>query len=188
MAEIAMNGVEATGSDLTVRLLMAPTALARLTQAEARLVVGLMTPAHFTSGTCFIREGDATDTGFMALVVQGEVVVENIIVSRTAPITTAVLGPGCLVGEMGLIDEGPRSASCTAGSDLYCAVLTRDAFYTLVVREPALAAKLLLGVTSLIAARSRESLQKLKLYASLCQTMQSELDEMQRKTARLAGP
>jgi CRP-like cAMP-binding protein len=177
-----------SGVDLTVRLLMAPTALARLTRPEASLVVGLMTPAHFKSGTCFIREGDATDTGFMALVVQGEVVVENIIVSRTTPITTAVLGPGCLVGEMGLIDEGPRSASCTAGTDVYCAVLSRDAFYSLIVKEPAIAAKLLLGVSALIAARNRESLQKLKLYASLCQTMQWEVDEMQRQVARLAAP
>ncbi len=173
-----------SGVDLTVRLLMAPTALARLTRSEASLIVGLMTPAHFKSGTCFIREGDATDNGFMALVVQGEVVVENIIVSRTTPITTAVLGPGCLVGEMGLIDEGPRSASCTAGTDAYCAVLTRDAFYSLIVKEPALAAKLLLGVSTLIAARNRESLQKLKLYASLCQTMQWEVDDMQRQVAR----
>jgi CRP-like cAMP-binding protein len=177
-----------SGSDLTVELLMAPTALARLSLAEARLVVRHMVPAHFESGTCFIREGDTSDTGFMALVVQGDVVVENIIVSRTTPITTAVLGPGCLVGEMGLIDEGPRSASCTAGTDVYCAVLTRDAFYSLVVREPALAAKLLLGVSSLIASRARETLQKLKLYASLCQTMQWEVDEMQRQAARLAAP
>jgi CRP-like cAMP-binding protein len=176
-----------SGVDLAVRLLTAPTALARLTQAEARLVVGLMSPVYYASGACLIREGDASDTGFMALVVQGEVVVENIIVSRTTPITTAVLGPGCLVGEMGLIDEGPRSASCTAGTDVYCAVLTRDAFYSLIVKEPALAAKLLLGVSAIIAARARESLQKLKLYASLCQTMQWEVDEMQRQIARLTA-
>jgi hypothetical protein len=38
-----------------------------------------------------------------------------------------------------------------------------------------------------MAARARESLQKLKLYASLCQTMQWEVDEMQRQVARLTA-
>ena len=166
--------------DRAVQLLTAPSALAQLSIKEAHVVVGYMKPAHFDSGTCFIQEGDAADTGFMALVIEGEVIVENITVSRVGPITTAVLGPGCLVGEMGLLDNGPRSASCTTSTELYCALLTRDAFYSLIVKEPALGAKLLLGVSVRITERLRETARKLKLYASLCQAMQAEMDRLVR--------
>ena len=169
-----------SGSDLTIQLLTGSSAFAQFSRNEAAVVVGFMKPARFEAGTCFITEGDVTDTGVMALVLQGEVIVENLIVSRTAPITTAVLGLGCLVGEIGLIDEGPRSASCIAGTDLYCAVLTREAFYSLIVKEPALGAKLMLGVSVRIAERARETARKLKIYAKLCQAMQAEINVLLR--------
>ncbi len=97
----------ASGEVLAARLLTAPAALTQLTDDEARVVVTYMEPAHFSMGTRFISEGDSSHTGFMALVIKGEVIVENIIVSRTAPDTTAVLGSGSLVGEVGLLDSGP---------------------------------------------------------------------------------
>jgi CRP/FNR family cyclic AMP-dependent transcriptional regulator len=45
----------------------------------------------------------------MLLVLDGEVMIESIVVSRTEPITVTVLGPGNLIGEMGLLDGEPRS-------------------------------------------------------------------------------
>jgi CRP/FNR family cyclic AMP-dependent transcriptional regulator len=168
----------ATGEILAARLLVAPTALTQLSGEEARVVVSYMEPAHFSAGTCFIREGDAADTGFMALIIQGEVVVENIIVSRTAPDTTAVLGPGSLVGEVGLLDSGPRSASCTAGTELFCAILTRTALQSLVKEQPAIGAKLLMAVSARIAVRLRDTVRKLRIYAKLAQTMQTEINRM----------
>jgi CRP-like cAMP-binding protein len=167
-----------TGEILAARLLVAPAALTQLTGEEARVVVSYMEPAHFSAGTCFIREGDAADTGYMALIIQGEVVVENIIVSRTAPETTAVLGPGSLVGEVGLLDSGPRSASCTAGTELFCAILTRSALQSLVKEQPAIGAKLLMAVSARIAVRLRDTVRKLRIYAKLAQTMQTEINKM----------
>ncbi len=167
-----------TGEIQAARLLVAPTALTQLSGEEARVVVGYMQPAHYAAGTCFIREGDAADTGFMALIIHGEVVVENIIVSRTEPETTAVLGPGSLVGEVGLLDSGPRSASCTAGTDLFCAILTRAALQSLVKEQPAIGAKLLMAVSARIAVRLRDTVRKLRIYAKLAQTMQTEINKM----------
>ena len=167
-----------SGEMLAARLLTAPTALTQLSDDEARVVVSYMEPAHFSLGTCFIREGDASNTSFMALVIRGEVIVENLIVSRTAPDTTAVLGPGSLVGEVGLLDSGPRSASCSAGTDLFCAILTREALQSLVEEEPAIGAKLLMAVSARIAERLRDTVRKLRLYAKLAQTMQVEINKM----------
>lgn len=174
-----MDGINGpSGEVLAAQLLTAPTALTQLSEAEARVIVTYMEPAHYPLGTRFINEGDSADNGFMALVIQGEVIVENIVVSSTAPNTTAVLGAGSLVGEVGLLDSGPRSASCTAGTELYCAVLTRAALQSLVANEPAIGAKLLLAVSARIAERLRDTVRKLRLYAKLAQAMQMEINRV----------
>jgi len=126
----------------------------------------------------FIREGDTDDTDFMLLVLDGEVTIETIVVSRTAPITVTVLGAGALIGEMGLLDGAPRSASCTAMSDLRCAMLTRDALTQLLNDDPRTAAKLMMAISLRIAQRMRENQDKLKLYAQLTQAMNEEINAL----------
>lgn len=165
-----------TSADHAARLLTVPSALINLTIEEARVVVSYMTPRFIPAETTFIREGDTGDEGFMALVLEGEVVVESIIVSRTEPVTITVLGPGSLIGEVGLIDREPRSASCTAATDLSCAILTRAALETLIAKEPQVGAKLLLAISALLAARLRDNARKLRLYAKLATTMQQEIE------------
>src|SRR4051812_17609720 len=90
-------------------LLTAPSALMQLDPVEARRVVAYMQPHRIAEGTTFIREGDEQHTDFMLLVLDGEVTVEQVVAGRVAPITVTVLGPGSLIGEMGLVDGSPRS-------------------------------------------------------------------------------
>ena len=162
--------------DHAAELLIAPSALISLSLVEAKIVVSYMHPETVPAGETFITEGDAVNTGFMVLLLQGEVLVENITVSRTKPVTVTVLGPGSLIGEMGLLDTGPRSASCTASTNIHCAVLTRDALEALIKDQPAMGAKFLLAVSARIAERYRETQKKLVLFARLASTMQQELD------------
>lgn len=157
-------------------LLTAPSALMHLTLEEARVVVGYMVPYFIEADTTFIREGDAGDEGFMALLLDGEVVVESITVSRTEPLTLKVLGPGSLVGEVGLVDKEPRSASCTASTDVLCAILSRRSLQVLISAEPHIGAKLLLSISARLAERLRDNARKLKLYAKLAKAMQMEID------------
>lgn len=163
------------GADFAAELLAAPEALTNLSLEEARVVISFMTPRFYASGTTFIKEGDSGDDGFMALLVEGDVVVERITVSRTDPVTIRVLGPGSLIGEIGLVDHEPRSASCTASSDVWCAVLTREAIEALIAQQPAIAARLLLGISANIAERLRDTNRQLKLYARLATAMREEL-------------
>ena len=163
------------GAEQAARLLSAPTAFTHLTLDEARTVVSYMTPRFFPAGTTFIKEGDAGDNGFMALLVDGEVLVERITVSRTEPVTIRVLEAGSLVGEMGLVDHEPRSASCTASTDAWCAILTREAVENMMLVHPQVAARLLLGVSANIAERLRDTNRQLKLYARLAASMREEL-------------
>ena len=165
-------------ADRAAEMLTAPTALVQLTPQEARVVVSYMQPHRIPEGTTFIREGDEYDTDFMLLVLDGEVTVETIMVSRTQPITMTVLGPGSLIGEMGLLDGAPRSASCTALSTLRCAMLTRQGLNQLLKDDPLTAAKLLMAISIRIAERMRDNQEKLKLYAQLTQAMNEEINEL----------
>ncbi len=164
-----------SASELVAQLLSAPEALTCLSLAEARVVAAYMQPRFFSADTVFIREGDAGDSGFMALLIEGDVVVERVTVSRTEPVTIRVLGPGSLIGEIGLVDQEARSASCTAGTDVWCAILTRAAVETMIRKDPVVAARLLLGVSANIAERLRDTSRQLKLYARLATAMRDEL-------------
>jgi CRP-like cAMP-binding protein len=174
--QIPVEG-DISGSERAAQLLASPDARTQLNIDEARVVVKYMTPRFIPADTTFIREGDAGDSGFMALLVEGDVVVERITVSRTEPVTVRVLGPGSLVGEVGLIDKEPRSASCTASTDVWCAVLTRDGIDAMIKNDPAVAARLLYGVSAHIAERLRDTNRQLKLYARLATAMREELTQ-----------
>ena len=177
-----------SGSELAAHLLAAPEALTGLTMEEARVVVRYMTPRFFPANTRFIREGDTGDDGFMALLIEGDVVVERVTISHTEPVTIRVLGPGSLIGEIGLVDKEPRSASCTAGTDIWCAILTREAVVKMISRDPVVAARLLLGVSANIAERLRDTNRQLKLYARLASAMREELASMSTPgTGKTAG-
>jgi CRP/FNR family cyclic AMP-dependent transcriptional regulator len=164
-----------SAADRAAEMLSAPSALLQLDHEEARTIVAYMQPRRIAEGTTFIREGDTDHTDFMLLVLDGEVTIETIVVSRTTPITVTILGPGSLIGEMGLLDGAPRSASCTAISNLRCAMLTRDALNQLLDDQPRTAAKLMMAISLRIAQRMRENQDKLKLYAQLTQAMNEEI-------------
>lgn len=174
-----VGGVKAiegsSSAELAARLLRTRSALQQLSMEEARVVVSFMRPKRISEGVTFIRESDKRNTGFMLLVLEGEVTVESIVVSRTAPVTVRVLGPGSLIGEMGLIDGLPRTASCTATSPIHAAVLTRSALEKLLRDNPPVAAKLLLAISLRLAERMRDTSEKLKMYTQLTQAMQQEL-------------
>lgn len=178
-SEQRMKALEGSSSaDRAAELLNAPTALMQLSTEEARVIVSYMKPRKIPEGTVFIREGDAKDTGYMLLVLDGEVTVENIVVSRTSAVTVNVLGPGSLIGEMGLVDGSPRSATCTATSPVSCAVLSRESLETLMEEEPRIGGKLMMAVCVRVAERLRETADKLKLYSQLTQAMQQEIDRL----------
>ncbi len=174
-----MRAVEGSSTaELAARMLIAPTALMQLSHEEALIIVSYMIPRTISMGTTFINEGDTSDTGYMMLLLEGEVTVESIIVSRHTPVTVTVLEPGSLIGEMGLVDGQPRLASCTASTDVSCAVLSRAALEKLSQDHSETAAKLMFAVSLRIAERLRETAEKLKRYAQLVQAMQQEIDHL----------
>lgn len=168
-------------SAMAADLLRRPTALSDLRPEEARCVVSYMRMLRCNEGTVMIREGDQDDTSHMLLLMDGEVSVERMVISRTEPVVVTVLGPGSLIGEMGVLDGAPRAASCVALSSVLVAALSRGDLRRLMIDEPSVAAKLLVSVSSRLADRLREAGRQHRVFGQLVHAMQGEIDELNRQ-------
>ena len=158
------------------QLLVTPTALTDLSTSDARVVVGFMKPKRFKLGTVFIRESEVTHTDFMMLILDGEVLVQNEVASADDSMVMSIIGPGSIIGEMGVLDGEPRSATCTATTDLTAALLSRKALLKIINGNPPVAARLMLAISKRLSDRLREANRKIKLLDGLSRALQQELD------------
>jgi uncharacterized membrane protein len=78
-------------------------------------------------------------------------------------ITLAELGAGHFFGELSLLDGGPRTATARAASDTILLSLDRDAFMNFLNHRPMAAGY----IVSVLGARQRETLEKLRGVANL---------------------
>jgi CRP/FNR family transcriptional regulator, cyclic AMP receptor protein len=156
-------------------LLRRPTALSELTADEARSVVSYMRLASYETGAVLLREGDSETTGYMLLVLHGDVTVESTVVSRSEPIVMSVLGEGHLIGEMGLLDGAPRAATCIANTPVTGAALSRRSMRRMMDDQPEVAAKLLAAVSQRLADRLRQASRQQRVYCQLVRAMQDEI-------------
>jgi CRP-like cAMP-binding protein len=183
--EFDKSGSDGEARENAARLLVTPTGLVELSLADAREVVGFMHPKRVKAGTVFIQEGEATDVDDMMLILEGEVTVEYEVSSPRETMVVSIMGPGGLIGEMGLLDGSPRSATCTAATDLAVAVLTRDALLQLIEECPDVAARLLLTISKRLSDRLRQANRKLRTFAQLSRALQQELDATHSVNLRL---
>ena len=157
-------------------LLATPTALADLTLSDARAVVGFMQLNQVAAGTVLIREGEATHTDFMMLILEGEVLVDNQGFPDGDSAVVSVLNAGSLIGEMGILDGEPRSATCTATTEVDVAVLSREALIKLIEGQPVVGARFVLAIAKRLANRLRAANRKIKTLGGVNRALQQELD------------
>lgn len=157
-------------------MLVTEGALVELSASDARVIVTYMRPSLVKTGEVVIREGEALKNDFMALVLDGEVTIENSISAAHESMVVSVEGPGSLIGDMGILDNAPRSATCIAATDLALAVLTREAMTRLLDDHPAVAARLLMAMSKRLSDHLRETNRKLMTFAQVSKALQQELD------------
>ena len=86
-------------------------------------IAGLVSESHFGAGEMLCQQGRIGRQAFVIL--DGEAAVD---ISGTR---VGTLGPGKVVGEMALIDQGPRSATVTALSPMTVLTLSVNEFRSL---------------------------------------------------------
>ena len=80
--------------------------------------------------------------------------------------TISVLGPGNIIGEMGLLDGSPRSATCIASPAVQAGGLSRKALERLIEDNPQVGAKLMTGLAKRLAERLRAMSEQIGMYGA----------------------
>jgi hypothetical protein len=101
----------------------------------------------FRKGDVIIEEGSYGTTAYV--IKSGKVEVSELV--KNKKIVLAILEEGQIFGEMGLVEDQPRSATVTASEDVQLAVLSRDSFNDLFEKNP----KLLLPIIKALFERLR---------------------------------
>ena len=115
------------------------------TRQELELILSRTTELRFKPGDVLTREGERGHEFLVIVEGQADVLIGGQKV--------ATLGPGEFFGELALLDDGPRTATVVAATDLVAEVSGQREFDDLVTGAPHLAKKLLVG----LARRLREA-------------------------------
>jgi CRP-like cAMP-binding protein len=99
---------------------------------------------HMTAGTLIVDQGQTGREAF--------VVLEGDIEIKRNNRKVATLGPGAVVGELSLLDHGPRTATAVCATDCTLLVIDQRRFLGVLDSVPAITHKLLAS----LAARIRE--------------------------------
>jgi CRP/FNR family transcriptional regulator, cyclic AMP receptor protein len=156
-------------------LLVTESALGQLSFSDARKIVRYMKPKRIKAGGALIREGEKVHNDFMMLILSGDVRVEAQSAGVAEEVVVTVIGAGSLIGEMGLINDTARSATCIASTELAVAVLSRASMKKMMMEEAELAARFLLAISSRLAERLRDTTTKLKKFIQLNAMLQNEV-------------
>ena len=77
---------------------------------------------------------------------------------------------------MGVLDGAPRSATCSATTDVRAALLSRKALLKIINEDAPVAARLMLAISKRLSDRLREANRKIKTLRGLSRALQQELD------------
>ncbi len=150
-----------------------------LTVDEVRELVRGCETVHYKAGQTLFEQGDRSDALF--IVGQGELEVAG-----SSPlgekVVFAILGPGSVVGEMSLIEGGPRSATVEAVSECEIFRLDHATFDEMRRRRRPAAYKVILGLAATVGQRRRETDARIQQVfedpASHIDSFESQLHEM----------
>jgi CRP-like cAMP-binding protein len=148
-----------------VELLLNPSGLLPFSADDARQLLPHLRLLVAPKGARLLNEGDDQDSGQMLLLLEGQVAVDT--GAGVDNVAISVLGPGELLGELALLDGRPRSASCSALSEVRAALLSPQALQQLLQEQPAVAARLLAHIAQRIGERLRTLGEQLQMYAKV---------------------
>jgi CRP/FNR family cyclic AMP-dependent transcriptional regulator len=118
---------------------------------ELAQVAQIVEEAYFPAGETFIRQGDVGDC--LYVLIDGEV---DVVVDERLHV--ARVGAKGILGEMAVLTDAPRTASCTAVDDTIALRIDRDDFWELMGQHPAVA----LGVIKEMSERLEQMHRRLE--------------------------
>ena len=117
-----------------VELLRSVSLFSACSNRELTRIASLADEIEVPEGRVLIRQGEPGREFFVIIEGKAKVLRRG----RRAK----TLGPGAGIGELSLLDQGPRSATVTATSDMYLLVLDSRSFSSLIAEVPSVTGKI----------------------------------------------
>ena len=133
--------------DLDVDILSQSFVLRGLPRQELEQLAAMMQHRVYRRGEVVLHQGDPGQTLHVVCAGRLKVVVSS---ESGGEAVLAIVGPGDLVGDLALLDDGPRSASIVALELVETAALNRADFLGLLRRSPAVVEGLLAALAQTI--------------------------------------
>jgi CRP-like cAMP-binding protein len=128
-----MAGTADVSAPALARSLRSFPLLSGIGEATLRLLRRDASERRYAAGESVFEKGDPSD--FLLIVTSGRLAVESFADDGT-PLVLNLIGPGEILGEIGVIDGGPRSATATAAVETRAALIARRDFLQVLYREP----------------------------------------------------
>ena len=112
--------------------------------AELRALAAAVDEVTVAAGTVLCQQGDTGRECFVLMSGEVDVVIDEVCV--------ATLGPGQVVGELSMLDHGPRTATVIAHTNAELFVIPRRRFKVLMERVPPLGSALMVALSQRIRA------------------------------------
>jgi PPM family protein phosphatase len=137
-----------------------------MTYKELLAILGIARGRQFEKGAPIIKEGESGDELFVLFRGRVDVIKNGLHIAQ--------LKPGGHFGEMGLVDQAPRSATVVANEDTSAISIDRDSLLRLMRRDSLLAVKLLWSFVQVLSERLRNTNEALA-------DLKHELDQVRQK-------
>jgi CRP-like cAMP-binding protein len=121
--------------------------------AALQRLAGYLQFVRVQAGQRVILQDEPGD--FMLIVLDGTLTVEHL-TGSAQPARLAEARPGDVLGEMALLDAGPRASDCTTRTPCVLAVMETEALQRLMADDPPLALVLLASLARRLSLRLRQ--------------------------------
>lgn len=119
-----------------------------LGQAEVAKVAKLATIKEYSGGDTLVRQFDKKSD--LMIVLEGAIRVNSYSGEKIAE-----GGPGCIIGEISLLDDKPRSATVTSVGKTKVAVIPSESLWSLMNEDSDVAKRILLNLGQVLCMRIR---------------------------------
>jgi len=151
-----------------------PAPFDSLSPLHAKALEAAFQDVAFSEGQRLFKEGDDGDC--LYVIVQGQVRLQQ---EREELDSDSVLGfiePGAVVGEISVLDRGPRSASAYAQTDVAAKRLSRSRMENLAAANPAAYSELIATLARIVSKKLRMTTDRLAV--EIFKGVDSEIDDM----------
>lgn len=155
-----------------------------LSRKELQKIVGISYKRDYNEGEEIVREGQPS--AGMYVIMRGEVKVTRRS-DEGIEIKLATIGAGDFFGDVGLLENAPRTATITAIAQSQVIGLFRPELLQLIDRDPKLASKILFKLAQIVAVRLRVTNEKLERLVEEVKHLQANATPKEESTEQQGG-